>query len=548
MMEATAETLYLEGSKGPELAAALDLVTDCEAQGERKFTPRVGQLLARIILCRNYAGAVLELCHLVVLAEAAGKRAGSYEEFFWGSGPARPESLRSYLSKEIGTHKRIGHSIVVERRQATLHYADGDFAITFGRMPLLSALMELLVTVLGYEVLEDHLQPLLTKGPNRARVSETANRLCKPLYDYLNRELGSLHQHRVFNSLIAFLRQRHGGDFSSPDIDDGTVLAFWSDTEASSGQDLKTFLSVYRAFLRLRQSLDSATDAHALARSKSIGNDHEAGEVDPAEIMTRTEAITEGSAPLEILAASPAVAVKFLTKTEVTAIKLLVESGHYASSFRLSLLRAEVFGALQARLTQARRRGQNAAQLQEVIATGPERDYDAQRDAYGRLETQLQKILLASLYALVTAQRIEGISLILAFRPQADFSHLGASLAGGEGNLVTLDAAQLARRLLKAIAAGHPGSPDLAALMRESKRAFQSITRRGFDEASLESGDLDDAFAEGVMALQPLARQLVAFREALKRPPTTPGSWAQQFEEDVAVFRDAFSRIYGVTP
>lgn len=551
MYEATAESLYLEGSKSPDLAAALDLVAECEVKGEPKFTAKACHLLCRMIVCRNYATAILELCHLVVLAEACGSRPGSYEAFFWGSGPARPDRFRTHVSRCPAQRLVDGRSIQVHAREVTIHYADGSFSIAFGRMPVLSALMEFLVTALGYGTLDDHCQPHLAAGPTKASVSTTAKEISKRLYDYLNKHLGSLHNHRKFTSLMAFLRDRQGGNFSSDTIDDAAVLAFWTAHAGSSGKadEFRTYIAVFRGFLRLRQSLEAAAEVVALSNPKPIGCDRSKGEVDPAEVVTTVETVESRSQPLEKLEQPQADRVKFLTKSEAAALQLLVDCGRLAPYFVLSVMRAEVFGSAQARITQACRRGLAIDRLGQVIEGSLRQTYDGQRANYERLHGQLRKILLASLYALVIAQRAEGINLILAFRPKVDWRPLSRQLAVGptHGNVVSIDGTQLARQVLVALAKGEPGCPELAELMREARRAFQSVSRRGFDEEGLRSGDSAQAFADGVGALDEVAQCLKAFLNVLDRMALPCGTWSRQFDDDEEQFRTQFHRIYGAS-
>ena len=544
----TPESLFLEGSKSPDLAAALDLVADSEAQSAPKFTGKTCHLLGRMIVCRNYAAALHELCHLVILAEACSPRPGRYEAFFWGSGTARAEAFRSHLAHGQAYASSGGPAIELDGREAKVRYGDGVFAIAYSRMPVLSALMEFLVTVLGYGTVDDHCRALLTAGPSMKKVSQAANRIAKDLYDYLNQHLGSLHQHRTFSALIAYLRERQGGGFASEDIDDAAVLDFW---EANGGGDAKavefrTFVSVFRAFLRLRQSLEAAAQAVALGSPAPIGGDRAQGEVDPAAVMSAVETVESRDHPLERLRRPPADRVKFLTKIAAADLELLIDCGSYAPVFALSVMRAEVFGAAQARITQACRGGFSGDALVPAIDGSLRQDYDGQRGHFEALQGQLRKILLASLFALVVARRPEAINLILTFSPQADLRSLGpqpAALAGQE-NVVAIDTARIVRRAFSVLAEGTPDCPELARLMRDAKRAFQSVSRRGFDEDSLKFHDIASGFAEGVEALDEIAQSLEVFREALGRPPPR-GSWPGQFDHDAGRFLAQFHRIYG---
>ena len=88
MSSAMVESLVLDAGKSPELVAALSLVMEADVNGEPKFTPRDCRELTKVITCRTYGKPMLELCHLVRIADACTHGA-DYQMFFWGGGPAR---------------------------------------------------------------------------------------------------------------------------------------------------------------------------------------------------------------------------------------------------------------------------------------------------------------------------------------------------------------------------------------------------------------------------------------------------------------------------
>ncbi len=65
-----------------------------------------------------------------------------------------------------------------------ISYPDGNFTITFARMPFLSAVMEFLISTIGYGELDDLLRSKLVPEISKRSVSRQANRLSKLLYDY----------------------------------------------------------------------------------------------------------------------------------------------------------------------------------------------------------------------------------------------------------------------------------------------------------------------------------------------------------------------------
>ncbi|MEM7224222.1 MAG: hypothetical protein AAF495_14665 [Pseudomonadota bacterium] len=528
----SAEQLVLEGQTGPELAAALSLVAETEANGQPKFAPDVCRKLNRIVVCRAYASSLLELCHLVV---AAGQW-GTYEAFFWAGGPARPTAFKGKLTQAPMASNLV---VAVGAREITLTYPDGSFAITYARMPLLSAMMEFLVTALGYGEVDQVCDDLSCAQPTAAGVSAAAKALAKRLYAYLNVQLGSLHGQRKLHALIGFMSARNGGDFTLEAIDDEAVLALWlaRSHAPEEGADFRTFKSAFKACLRLRQAMASAQSADAINHARPIGSDRAAGEVDPADLCLAVETMSEPADPLERLAKPPAGRVKFLTRSESGEIELVVACGALAPVFPLSILRAEVFGQAQARITQALRRGLELP-MAEVVQSAVQDDYESRAARFETLENRLERLMLAGLFVLVDARRAEAIHLILFFRPQAELAPLGRDLAGA--NVVALDQARLSREILERLSTSEARPVELSQLMGEAKRAFQSISRRGFSQKEIAEQEVIQGFAEGIGVLTELAECLGAFCRRLGT-----GDGRARFARDREIFERQFQLIYG---
>ncbi len=82
-----------------------------------------------------------------------------------------------------------------------MRIAQGDvgFSIHFSRMPLLSALMEFLMSAIGYPALNGTLLAITTGTADKKRLSETANTLARQLYDFLKIHLPTAQEQRKFH-------------------------------------------------------------------------------------------------------------------------------------------------------------------------------------------------------------------------------------------------------------------------------------------------------------------------------------------------------------
>lgn len=551
MHGATVEQLDLVAGGSPELAAAFQTVSDTEARGLPKFSPRTCRNLTHSVVCRAYAPAMLEVCHLITVAEACSRGPRRYEEFFWDSGPACTAGFRAYVDRELFGEAEAAPHVSADHAKVDISYADGSFAITYSRMPFLSAMVEFLVTVLGYGELDDLWQTMLSRGPTAASVSDAANQLSRLLYGYLKGHLTTAQNHRKFACLVTFLRDLGDGDFGLTAIEDPVVLDFWltrSGKDSSDNLDFRTFASVFRAFVRLRQVLEDVHDFRALGNARPIGPDREAGEVDPDSIRSIVENIEEAENPLEALRDPPANAIKFLNKTESAELDMLVACGKTSLTLPLSLMRCEVFGAAQARISQAQRRKVAPEALGALIEDCVQDDYLERQSCLEKLAEHVDRVLLASLDVLAVARRSEAVTLVAALRPDIDLRPLARFLIAGddEGKIVQLDGIAFREGLIAAMACPQTVGPALASLMGEASKAFKSFSRRGFGEEETAQPGATEGFASGVEPLIEIRRQLTAFRQKLRRMGLPQGDWEEQFGVDSKTFRKQFLLLYGV--
>ncbi len=532
-----------------ELGAILETVSQATANDAPKFAPAVCRRLAREIVCRTYAGAIHELCHLARIGDSAFGRAG-YEALFWGGGPARADEFRRRVTNAAaGRHGGCG-GLAVSAAEARIVYGDGEFAVAWSRMPLLSALMEFLVSALGYETLDGALRCASDTPPDRASISRAANRIARELYAFLKAHLPSAHAQRKFYLLMTFLRRRHGGRSIGPEhLDDATVLDFWLFAAAGTDgeADFRKFETVFRAFVDLRCALAAVRDRAALQAPLPLGPDRAAGEVDPADVNA---AIAHGDArraPLDALRAAPANAIKFLNKREVAAIALLVEAGDGALAMPLSVMRALVFGAVQARIAQSLRRGDGCPL--PTMASNDADSYSGRAQRIRETRDHLERVLLATFHVLASARHGQAITVLLGLRPEIDLTPLAPLFRDARGtadNVVDFPSPAAGVQFLSGIATGPENCPDLAVFVSEAKAAFRRIARQGFTGAD-NGGATVDGFADAVEALFAIRDQVERFLGRLSRAAPPHGCWDRQHAADAAVFHDRFRTLYGET-
>ena len=390
-----------------------------------------------------------------------------------------------------------------------LGYTDGRFELRYARMASLAAMMELLVSTLGYRALAGALDPLSASVLDRGGVAAAARDLARRVYAWLGDHLPAAQAQRKFHTMIEFLEQSLGAEFTGDDIDDETVLRFWlgqleGGTAGSSGPnpDFRGYRNTFLAFLALSRVLAAGAELARFERFVPIGSDIKAGEIDPAAHASATEGVEEED-PLARLQEEPAVAVKALNRRELALLRLPVGESDGVRRLPRSYLRAECFGPVQNRLSQGLRRKMEPAELAGIAAEGPESGYGAWIDALETTDAHVRRVAKACLYVL---HRMAGTG------------------RDGKGDSAEDEVFELDFRILG-----------------EARRAFDGLNRAGFARSAPNDPRLAPAY-------RALAQELPAVSERLGAVLRTLGpgaAWEPAEAEDRPVFAGALARLYG---
>ncbi len=530
------ENRVLDEGQSVELQACFQIIQETTVDDVDKYPDKVCRELARAIVCRTYASAIHELCHLVVAAGALAPTTRRYEGLFWDSGPARARNFLAYfdMASMPPAHLEIGDN------QVALEYADKPFAISYGRMPFLSALMEFLMTALGYTELDNALAPLMAEFPTADTVSDAANALSRKLYGYLGDHLPTVQEQRRHRSFLTFVAEKAAGESADKAIDDASVFDYWLEQSAGAGEDTgtdsRTYRSVFRTAVRLLGILRLAADKRGIAVALPIGTDREAGEVDPSELEAAVAEIEEVASPVAALEATTADGVKIFNKRELETLRLALHGEDTARMLTRSILRNAVFGDAQARLTQALRQGLDTNEISTKIADEPETGYAARMDTFTALAKHTERMMLISFHVLYRAGHRDAINAALALRPNMDLSGLGEGMNEPDGNVVSFQAVSAAKRFFEA-----DGEGPLGELVAEAAKAAKGIARQGFSEGSWVDADVMEIFADGVAKLALVRCELNTFIEQ----HALGIDWDALEESDTPLFREQFTRLYG---
>lgn len=344
------------------------------------------------------------------------------------------------------------------------------------------------MSFLGYRTVADAAVRLGAEDVSRQTVSSIAKELARQLYAALRDHLPTAQAQRKFRAITEFLQQEAGDEFTGHDINDEAVLSFWlASADSDRAADFRGFRTTMLAFLRLRRLLLDSEDLQALAHPLAIGADREAGEIEFSADAVLPPLPDDD--PLERLQEQPAASIKAFNKRELAALELPLTETAGIAALHLSYLRAETFGALQNRLTQALRR--DSGNLGVLIATRPSTSYEDCVATLASLLEHTQQVMQATLY-------------VLRHRRQDDADAV-----------------------------------DLAAFAAQRK-AFNAINRVGFGRSALEESSRP-AFEALADALPPIAEALAAVLDAFDS-----GTWRASEGIDQLLFATAFNHLYGV--
>ena len=496
--EAAKRQAFEAGLSDGLLAAFANVAEASTFEGEVMFSRAVSHDLAKFIACRHYAKLALQLAHLVNIADATS--GDSWETLFYSGNRASPSAFRGQISERLerGNWRRQGFEVTAEG--ISVSYEDGRFNVPFSRMPILSALMYFLMETLGYGELEATFSEMLENAARQKAIGDAANRMSRGIYDYLGDHLRPAQEQAKFEQIVSFLSERSGGEQS--EIDDAAILDFWRlQTESADEADFKQYRSALRAIVAFVKAMERGKSKGSVARTLSIGEDRDAGEISPESLAAAMEMDGEWQSPLPELDTEPANQIRFLNSREVKDVSLLMDLGPLAFSWPLSLLRYETFGFTQARLMQAARSSATPEEVTKIASCMETESFLARIKRIGDLASHAMEILKASAWIIEEAARE---------RPDENAEEI--------------------------VMAPH---------MLEARRAFKKINRQGFSENAASSAALVAGHRAGMEAMLRLRDKLSSWHEMAEKMKSAAPGLTAQFELDKDCFRDGFNRLYG---
>jgi hypothetical protein len=527
----------IEGGKSAQLRAHFDLLDQTDANGKPKFQPSSLRWVRRVISCRSYAPPLHELCHLLRMAET---RPGGAYDLLWTPMSAQAHNIRAWFRDQPAVRRPGQPEVDAGETNVRARYRDGQFEISYHRAADLMALAEFLVTALGFGELDDALARLTAAGESAQPAADVSNALARALYAYLALHLPSVQEGRLTRHLVDWLEDS-GDELDSETVDDETILAFWEAKHDAEG--LRSYVACVRLVLRVVQLIDAAATQRALGTPKAIGSDVEANEVDPGDVETLVAAVQPDDDPLVRLTTPPADGAKPLNSRERERLTWPVAFGPRAPRLLLSVLRAQTFGAWQARLAQRNRT--DPATLHSLLDQKPEADYAGELAEFRALASHIDRVRLAALAALLRAQHPGALDYLVRLVPAEALAQLAG--AAQVPNMSETDASDLhtdreaiVQPLLTGLSDGPTGHPELDRLTADAGKALRAVARQGFKPPYA-----GDALSAAEAPLDRLAELMARMLTAAERPGI---DWHDRYARDRARFARALSRLYSGAP
>ncbi len=486
---------FLQHGVSSELQSIFELLETTEIDGQTRYGARGHQKLMLLVVCRNYSKALLELSYLVVMvvngAELREARKRILYHFFFGISPATANQYRYHFLQNDGEEGQL-HRIEVE---------GGSFSIYFSRMPILVELMELLMTLLDYNVLEEALSPLLDEQSiSVQQISDVANSLSSHFYRVMEHHLPAAQQQRKYQQIARYMLDRYPQGFGYHQIGDDEVLDFWkvfNGSREQSGEDFVKYASVLGGFMDFY--FTSRTVAELEQRPEIVQFD----EVAEREVVEGlyTQIVEEEEPLLERFGEFPLAQVKFINKRELEQLQWLFSSQQsVVEHFMRSMFRSRLFGAIQNQLIERLRRGKDGKEEVARLMEENQSGYLLLLEQDRKLDDFIERLIFASIHPLFQHNRVLG--------------DWGALLEAEESEWN---------------------------LRKRARSEFAKISRKGFESGAGE--EQIESFIAAVPLLSSIRKRLANYLQQVEAGQEV--SLEQCGVEDQVVFQNVLQSMYG---
>jgi len=480
--------LLRSGSKDQLLADFSALRETTTLDGQLKYNPRpIMEWLAKFITAQsggpNKDAALYELCHLIyATAHLLGETA--LTDIFLSPKKSSPAYYRA-----VFTDLSSKNSAEVMSDHLRIHYDNRYFDVRYGRMPMLGCLYDFLCSMddFSYFGLFNDLFLDFIKAPiNDASVRKCANALGSHLRKYRIKNLTTAQADGKFVQVYKFLQNEN--QENQLIIEDDTVLNFWC--LHNKAKDYRGYRTVFDLFTDFTKAFDEAKTLESASHAAPLGLNMEEGEIDVSEESVMHDACDDWQSPFTIFDGEGLQDIRFFKKaSERSPIEALMTYGPHALRLPLAFLRYEIFGQVQAGITNDLQVGRGNASVLKRISCEQVAPYQDRLSECEKILDHLSNLQASTLHVL--AQQNSNI---------VDFPDRATDLA---------------------------------------KSAFTKMKRKGFDETLLHDEEKAISFAQAAEALLALSSQLQRYIKLLKKHELDT-----LFSKDCNRFKSQFTHLY----
>ena len=446
----------------------------------------------------NRDAPLYELCHLVNIADACGFTGDERMLFFMGAERVSPAVVIKQINGKLAENGWRRGGFEADDKGVAITYADGEFSVRFGRMPLLVALYEFLAGMddfTFFNELNDIFDEMLSGPVTMKSIKAATGRLASKFRKYRHTHMDWARHEEKFDRIAPFLTE-HAVD-GKWRVDDPAILDFW--LLHSHGKEFKGYKTVFDAFVTLLRTIQRASLGKSAEGARTMGLDYEAGEVDVGDDARMSfDDFSEWRSPFATFDEAGLKDIKFFkASSERKPIEMLMHYGPDASRLPLAFLRLEAFGPLQSGITTDLQVKRGKDSIRKRITCDDAVPYAEKEGQYhGSLDhiTRLQKAVL---------------HLLSGRDEEMDVSDVDEGVVAG--------------------------------LLQNAREAFDGMKRKGFHRLALDEERLE-AFRCAGDALVAMSNQLHGY---LGKVSGLKSGFDEQFENDKIVFRAQFEKMYG---
>ena len=534
-----------------ELLMALQGVVEATAgNGRRRHHRQATDRVILMIASQNYGTALYGLCHLLATMSASGK---PIHELL-----ITEDTLSARFVTAIFDAADLPDNIVLEENCLVFYSEPGKawFRFNFARSPSLVCLLDLLIELLGYDIIDAHYQALAVK-PGAEIIRTTANSLAKSLYEYLKDKLPSAAAQSRAETFIAYLQktdnQTDNDTGYAAKIDDDLIWQFWDQHKQDEHLRLRLYQSCVQAWAQFRHAL-------SLSKTESLSQfDREFQEYENQvsfDIYERNEKgidlLAEADTPgqLDVLTAISADRlsyIKCLNNKEIAALKPFCQLDREALFLIRSALRTAIFAPIQAQLVEQRRKQIDSQPFLASLDEMDEASFIRQGErlqALGELCYELAVCAAARLwetghpYAIIALGDIlppEQIEAFEALTKQAASTHQGSQ----NTDAIAAEVMQQITRILPT------AFPELAAAMKANIKKYRRFGLNS--KKQIEAADFD-LWCNEILIIIPGLMKLSKFILGLSRDAAflkDTDAMTRAMRTDKHLFSTAFTALYG---